>query len=225
MAVKTYPRWSKTKLSENFSVSEFSCKGSSCGCTTTLIDETLVKYLQQIRDHFGKPITITSGYRCTKHNKNVGGATGSRHSKGQAADIKVEGVTPAEVAKYAESIGVLGIGLYETSKDGFFTHIDTRTYKSFWYGQKQAKRTTFGGSKATVKVNAKVEEWQDAAKADGFTEVGKSDGSFGKKADAVAKKALCYCRKQAAFIQADFSDPAGIGPCCHHGRYCPCFRC
>ena len=43
-----------------------------------------------------------------------------------------------EIAKYAESIGVLGIGLYETDKDGHFVHIDTRTKKSFWYGHKRA---------------------------------------------------------------------------------------
>jgi hypothetical protein len=72
--------------------------------------------------------------------------TGSRHSKGQAADIYINGVTPAEIAKYAESIGILGIGLYETDADGHFVHIDTREYKSFWYGQKQAQRTTFGGA-------------------------------------------------------------------------------
>jgi peptidoglycan hydrolase-like protein with peptidoglycan-binding domain len=62
----------------------------------------------------------------------------------------VDGVAPAEVAKYAESIGVLGIGLYETAKDGHFVHIDTRDYKSFWYGQAQASRTTFGGKAGSV---------------------------------------------------------------------------
>ena len=199
MAIKTYPRWSEKKLSENFKVSEFSCKGSSCGCTTTLIDEALVNYLQKIRGHFGKPITINSGYRCAKHNKNVGGASGSRHTKGQAADIKIAGVAPKEVAKYAESIGVKGIGLYETSKDGYFVHIDTRTYKSFWYGQKQAKRTTFGGSAATVKVDSTVKAWQSAAKADGYAEVGSIDGIWGKKCEAVAKKAICYCRSDKVY--------------------------
>ena len=48
----------------------------------------------------------------------------------------VEGIHPSEVAKFAESIGILGIGLYETNSDGYFVHIDTRTTKSFWYGQK-----------------------------------------------------------------------------------------
>lgn len=145
MAVKTYQKGSKEKLSKNFKVSEFACNGKDC-CTTVLIDEQLVKYLQQIRDHFGKPITITSAYRCTTHNKKVGGATGSRHAKGQAADFGIAGVKPAEIAKYAESIGIKGIGLYETAKDGYFVHIDTREKKSFWYGQGQAYRATFGGA-------------------------------------------------------------------------------
>ena len=131
------------KLSEHFSSSEFDCHGNGC-CGSTIINEKLVQYLEQIRAHFGKPITITSGYRCIVHNRNVGGATGSRHSKGDAADIVVQGVTPRTVAQYAESIGILGIGLYETSADGHFVHIDTRDYKSYWYGQACAARTTFG---------------------------------------------------------------------------------
>lgn len=145
MAIKTYKKGSKEKLSTNFKVSEFACRGSGC-CAEVLIDEKLVEHLQNIRDHFGKSVTITSGYRCDAHNKKVGGATGSRHTKGQAADIVVAGVTPAEVAKFAESIGVLGIGLYEV-KDGNFVHIDTRTKKSFWYGHAQEYRSTFGGAK------------------------------------------------------------------------------
>lgn len=145
MATNTYKKGQKTKLSENFNSSEFDCHGSGC-CSETIINPKLVEYVQKIRDHFGKSITVTSGYRCPVHNKRIGGATGSRHSKGDAADIVVSGVVPREVAKYAESIGIKGIGLYETNADGHFTHIDTRDVKSFWYGQNEAKRTTFGGS-------------------------------------------------------------------------------
>lgn len=132
------------KIAKNFQYKEFDCHGQGC-CSTTIIDEKLVEYIQQIRDHFGKPVTITSPYRCEVHNRRVGGATKSYHMRGQAADIVVQGVSSREVAKYAESIGILGIGLYETSKDGYFTHIDTRTTKSFWYGQSEQPRTTFGG--------------------------------------------------------------------------------
>lgn len=149
MATNIYKKGQKTKLSENFSSLEFDCHGSGC-CSETIINPKLVEYVQKIRDHFGKPITVTSGYRCPIHNKRIGGATGSRHSKGDAADIVVQGVTPREVAQYAESIGIKGIGLYETSADGYFTHVDTRDTKSFWYGQREAKRTTFGGGSSVT---------------------------------------------------------------------------
>lgn len=144
MAVTIYAKGTNAKVSNSFKVSEFACKGNGC-CNTVKIDKQLVVYLQKIRDHFGKSVTINSGYRCSKHNKAVGGTSSSKHTKGMAADITVKGVKPATVAKYAESIGVKGIGLYEGS-DGDFVHIDTRAVKSFWYGHAQAKRTTFGGS-------------------------------------------------------------------------------
>lgn len=155
MAIKTYKRGGNTKLSENFKVSEFLCKGNAC-CTEGKVDTALVAILQKIRDHFGKPVHITSAYRCKTWNKKVGGVSGSYHLSGKAADIKVEDTTPAEVAKYAESIGVLGIGLYETNADGHFVHVDTRTKKSYWYGQKQQKRTTFGGALADCTIQVRV---------------------------------------------------------------------
>lgn len=150
MAVQSYPKNSSTKLSKNFNAREFRCGlGSPCSaCTVTLIDTKLVEYLQKIRDYFGTEVEITSAYRCESYNRRIGGATGSRHSKGQAADIVVRGVAPRRVAAYAEYIGVKGIGLYETAKDGYFVHIDTRTTKSFWYGQAQEYRSTFGGAAA-----------------------------------------------------------------------------
>lgn len=147
MAIKTYKRSEKRQLAKNFALDEFKCK---CGkCDPILVDEKLVTWLQQIRDHFGKAVTITSAYRCEKHNAapQVGGAKGSRHVKGMAADFRVQGITPQEVAKYAESIGILGIGLYDN-----FVHIDTRTSKSFWKGHGETPVSTFGGKTVTVKL-------------------------------------------------------------------------
>jgi hypothetical protein len=186
MAIKIYDKKEKTQLSKNFKSNEFNCQGKDC-CTKTQIDDKLVEHLQNIREHFDSPVTISSGYRCSKHNKKVGGSSGSYHTKGMAVDIMVKGVKPAEVAKYAESIGILGIGLYETYKDGYFVHIDTREKKSFWYGQKQEYRSTFGG------VNA-VKRWQLAAVADGFkfSEYG-IDGVWGSECEKVASEAVCSC--------------------------------
>lgn len=174
MAVITYKKSDRIQLSKNFNSYEFRCGlGRPCACQTTLIDEALVDILQRIRDHWpGHALHITSGYRCPAYNRSVGGATGSYHSKGMAADITVDGVVPREVAKYAESIGVLGIGLYETSADGYFVHIDTRNYKSFWYGQKQVPRTTFGGQKSeTTSGNTNIQSGANSAhgEASGLT--------------------------------------------------------
>lgn len=144
-----YKKGNAVRLSNNFISTEFDCKGNGC-CSETLIDEKLVNYLQQIRNHFGRPVIINSGYRCTSHNKAVNGATKSKHLYGMAADIYINGIEPKEVAKYAESLGIKGIGLYDT-----FVHIDTRTTKSFWYGSNQEYRSTFGG---TVKEEAAVVE-------------------------------------------------------------------
>lgn len=148
MSTNTYQKGIKKQLSKYFVSTEFDCHGSGC-CSTTLINPKLIEYLNKIREHFNAPITISSGYRCIIHNRNVGGATGSRHSKGDAADIIVKGHNPREVAQYAESIGIKGIGLYETAKDGYFVHVDTRDYKSFWYGQACVARTTFGGNSSS----------------------------------------------------------------------------
>lgn len=141
MATKFYAKTDKTQLTQNFNITEFHCKGKTCGCTETAHDAQLSAYLQQIRERFGKPLMITSGYRCPKHNASVGGTPNSRHTKGQAADFYISGIDPAEIAKYAESIGVKGIGLYD-----YFVHIDTREVKSYWFGQEQEYRETFGGA-------------------------------------------------------------------------------
>lgn len=140
----TYTKYSETKLSENFDSDEFDCHGKDC-CSKTLVDPELIEILQRIRNHFGKAITITSGYRCPTHNSKVSKAKNSYHTKGRAADFTVNGVEPRDVAKYAESIGIKGIGLYETKDDGFFVHVDTRDTKAFWYGQAESPVTTFGG--------------------------------------------------------------------------------
>lgn len=188
MAIKTYKKTDRIMLSNNFKVSEFACHGSGC-CSTVKIDTALVAYLQKIRDHFGAPVTIDSGYRCKAYNSLISNAASkSKHMDGMAADISVKGVSPAEVAKYAESIGIKGIGLYE-EKDGNFVHIDTRTSKAFWYGHAQAYRSTFGGA-AKPKGNAAVKEWQLAAIADGYKLPSGADGIWGAECEAAAKKAI-----------------------------------
>lgn len=125
------------KLSKNFKVGEFRCK---CGnCEKLLIDHVLVDRLQQIRDHFGKSVHVNSGFRCPAHNKKVGGNPQSGHLEGMAADIRITGVKPAQIAKYAQSIGIARIGLYDC-----FVHIGSGLTKRFWLGHEGTAVDTFG---------------------------------------------------------------------------------
>lgn len=123
------------KLSANFTVKEFRCKD---GTDPIFIDNALVKLLQNIRDHFGKAVTITSAYRTAAHNKAVKGATYSQHCYGMAADIRVQGVAVETVAAYAETLlkDTGGIGRYpvKNGRPAGWVHIDTRAVKSRWVG-------------------------------------------------------------------------------------------
>lgn len=113
-----------TYISRNFKVSEFRCKD---GFDEILIDVDFVQSkLQAIRDHFGAPVTVNSGYRTESYNRKVGGASKSYHMTGQAFDIVVKGHTPAEVARYAQSLDVKGIIQYNS-----FVHVDSRATK-YW---------------------------------------------------------------------------------------------
>ena len=140
MAIKQYSlkKDGAAQLSPAFRVREFRCRDST---DTILIDESLVVLLQCIREHFGKPVTITSGYRTAEHNAAVGGSKSSQHLLGRAADFYVEGVPVATVAAYAETLlpGRGGIGRYpkdaaHPSRKTGWVHIDTRTNKSRWKG-------------------------------------------------------------------------------------------
>ena len=135
MAIKQYSlaKDGSRKLSPGFAVREFRCRD---GTDTIMIDESLVVLLQCIREHFGKPITITSGYRTAAHNAKVGGSKSSQHLLGRAADIQVAGVSPDAVAAYAESLMPTwgGVGRYpvKAGRAKGWVHVDTRANKSRW---------------------------------------------------------------------------------------------
>lgn len=117
-----------TKLSGNFKVKEFACKD---GSDVIFIAPDLIDVLQKIRNHFGKAVHINSGYRTPAYNKKVGGATYSQHLYGTAADIRINGVEPKDIADYAETLlqNTGGIGRYKN-----FVHVGVREKKSRWNG-------------------------------------------------------------------------------------------
>lgn len=106
------------KLTPNFDDSEFRCP---CGCGGNKINIKLVERLQILRNKIGKPINITSGYRCPTHSLRVGGTYSDAHTRGFAADIYVNGMKPIEIARIAEDLGFGGIGLMSNA-----LHLDIR---------------------------------------------------------------------------------------------------
>ena len=87
------------KLTKNFSLEEMyrSDTAQRCGIDNKPQTEEVVEnlralcleVLQPLRDHLGKPVFVSSGYRCKDLNRKVGGVENSQHLKGEAADIKV----------------------------------------------------------------------------------------------------------------------------------------
>lgn len=83
------------KKIKHFSLSEFinSATAKRQGIDNTpsfeVVDNLnrLADYLDGIREKYGKPIFISSGYRCPLLNQAVGGASNSQHLKGLAADL------------------------------------------------------------------------------------------------------------------------------------------
>lgn len=139
------------KITPNFSLEEFMCK---CGCKKALINERLVERLQLICYKTGKPMYISSGYRCPAHDMKTGGIQGA-HSKGLAADVRVEGYTSKQLAAIAEDFYFGGIGLIDDN----YVHLDIRdegdyydshgTKQTHWFGDERtnANFTTFKEAK------------------------------------------------------------------------------
>ena len=56
--------------------------------------------LQPVRDHFGKPVAISSGYRSPELCEAIGSSSKSQHAKGEAADFEINGVDNKELATW-----------------------------------------------------------------------------------------------------------------------------
>ena len=90
----------------------------------------IMRLLQRVQRHYGKPLHIISGCRSKKHNRRVRGAKRSQHLYCKAADFKIAGVSKHKLVAYLKSMpGRGGVGLYCRSS---YVHLDTGP-KRYWY--------------------------------------------------------------------------------------------
>ena len=107
-----------------FKHSEFACKcGKYCNGYPTEMKQIVVDVADRIREHFGKPVIVSSGIRCPKHNKNVGGVSNSRHLYGKAMDICVQGVPSSTLLAYIKQQPEIA---YTYAIDGNYCHMDIK---------------------------------------------------------------------------------------------------
>lgn len=96
-----------------------------------VVSPKLLKLLNKLRDQYGKPLVVNSGYRSPEHNATVGGVKNSQHVLGLAADIRptVENMADLpNLQRLAHKLnGAGGVGYYNT-----FVHVDVRGKFARW---------------------------------------------------------------------------------------------
>ena len=105
---------------QNFSAKEFDC--SHCGKNEMQAD--FLQKLQALRSVYGRPMRVTSGYRCPEHPIEAKKAKPGAHASGCACDIGIDGADAHRLLKLAFAAGFTGIGVQQKGS-GRFIHLDT----------------------------------------------------------------------------------------------------
>ena len=132
MKKSSKPKSVKIPSSKHFKIEEFHCNDGT-PVPEEFYDnvQELMDNLEVIREHFGYPIKINSGYRTPDYNKKIGGAAKSQHLTASAADIRMN-VTPSKVQEGIKELmeeGKIkkgGLGIYAN-----FTHYDIGKHRSW----------------------------------------------------------------------------------------------
>jgi len=122
MGIKTVDFWDTIR---HFKRVEFECRCGRryCNGFPVEIDRTLIRVADRIRSHFGKPATVSSGVRCSRHNSNVGGVANSRHKLGKAMDFSVSGVSSSTLLAYVKKQPEIR---YAYAIDSLYVHMDVK---------------------------------------------------------------------------------------------------
>ena len=111
-------------LTDHFSEKELRCK---CGCEYTGMNSEFMDKLEQLRNTVGKPLGVSSAYRCPDHNAKVSntGRDGP-HTTRKAIDLRCSRGLAYEVLRVATLVGFTGVGVSQRGPhNNRFIHLDT----------------------------------------------------------------------------------------------------
>ena len=167
------------QITSHFHSTEFKCK---CGCNKIYIDEGVVNNLEKLFSKLNaSKCIVSSGYRCSKHDKNVGGNGYGQHTKGLATDCiyydKNGKIIPSKIVIcVAYDLGIFK-GMANINSN--YVHLDVRTsgtYRgdetrgnsSYWtnpytyYGVSKTSVENYTGTSVTTntyQVHGKNKKW------------------------------------------------------------------
>jgi hypothetical protein len=88
------------ELTKSESATRFGISNEPTEEALTNLQKLATHILQPVRDHFGKPLIITSGYRSPELCVKIGSTTTSQHTKGQAADFEIGGIANKDLSDW-----------------------------------------------------------------------------------------------------------------------------
>ena len=112
---------------DNWTAKHFAPHEMACKCCGALdMNDHFMGMLDNLREEVCMPVIINSGYRCPKHNAEIGGSKNSAHLEGKAADIRVGGHHAATLLYHAFNLGFKGYGIKQNGPfERRFIHLDT----------------------------------------------------------------------------------------------------
>jgi uncharacterized protein YcbK (DUF882 family) len=111
-----------------FTEAEFKCKH----CGKCEMDQEFLDKINKLREEYGQPLVVTSGYRCPEHPaERIKVGRSGMHTTGKAADFAVLGSAAMDLLSIALKHGFTGIGVQQKG-GGRFIHLDTRNTPALW---------------------------------------------------------------------------------------------
>lgn len=97
----------------NFSYSELRCRCGRCDSTGREMNPVFMALLQRLRQVYGKPMPLSSAYRCPNHPNERNKAEPGEHAQGLAVDVQCRGKDALKILQLALNLGFVRIGIQQ----------------------------------------------------------------------------------------------------------------